>query len=35
MSGGTAVKDKTGGGVSPGLHKQSAEGWGDRWSCLA
>lgn len=30
MSGGIAVKDGAPGGVSPGLHKRSAEGWGDR-----
>jgi hypothetical protein len=27
MSGGIAVKDENRGGVSPGLHKRSAEGW--------
>jgi len=30
MSGVVGVKDGAAGGESPGLHKRSAEGWGDR-----
>lgn len=31
MSGGMSVKTADSGGVSPVLHKRSAEGWGHRW----
>ncbi|AXX98078.1 hypothetical protein BAR1_09115 [Profundibacter amoris] len=31
MSGGETVKIAASGGGSPVLHKQRAEGWGDRW----